>query len=264
MVEEALDIARSAPGSDPWAEARALITLAGFVEPVGDQEDVLALGSQALAVAEPSGDRFSEATAREVVGNALRRMMRLDEALPHLDAAVIAHRDLGARWELASALTSRGNLHRLAGRTDEALRDLREAFRLFRDLKDRSMISWTASSLARVLAATGETAAARQVIEEAAGVAMGEGDLQSDLLLAESVVLLAERDREGALQRSTSALAIERERGLGRAVAALEWWVGRLFGADVIGGQEHLDEVRGTLAEGHQEQALREPDLVGI
>jgi hypothetical protein len=135
---------------------------------------------------------------------------------------------------------------------------------LFRDLKDRSMISWTASSLARVLAATGETAAARQVIEEAAGVAMGEGDLQSDLLLAESVVLLAERDREGALQRSTSALAIERERGLGRAVAALEWWVGRLFGADVIGGQEHLDEVRGTLAEGHQEQALREPDLVGI
>jgi tetratricopeptide (TPR) repeat protein len=264
IVEEALDIARSAPGSDPWAEARALITLAGFVEPVGDQEDVLALGSQALAVAEPSGDRFSEATAREVVGNALRRMMRLDEALPHLDAAVIAHRDLGARWELASALTSRGNLHRLAGRTDEALRDLREAFRLFRDLKDRSMISWTASSLARVLAATGETAAARQVIEEAAGVAMGEGDLQSDLLLAESVVLLAERDREGALQRSTSALAIERERGLGRAVAALEWWVGRLFGADVIGGQEHLDEVRGTLAEGHQEQALREPDLVGI
>ncbi len=262
MVEEALEIARAAPGSDPWGESRALITLAGFVEPVGDQEDVLLLGSQALEIAASKGDRFSEATAREVVGNALRRMMRLDEALPHLDVAVATLRDLGARWELASALTSRGNLHRLAGRTDAALRDLREAFRLFRDVQDRSMISWTASSLAHVLVMASDTAAARQVIGEASGVAMENPDRQSDLLTAESVVFLAEGDREGALERAMAALAIERDRGLEGTIAAAEWWVGRLFGADVVGGDEHLERVRELLASGHQEQALREPDLI--
>ena len=263
MVEEALEIARSAPGSDPWAEARALITLGVFVERVGDQEDVLALARHALAIAESSGDRFSEATAREVVGNTLRRMMRLDEAMPHLDASVRLHRDLGARWELASALTSRGNVHRLAGRTEASLRDLREAFKIFRELQDRSQVSWTASSLARVLAAAGDVASARQVLQEAAAVTMAEADLRSDLLLAESAVLWHERDREAALERATSALSIERARGLDRSIAAVEWWVGRLFGADVIGGRERLEHVRKVLEDGHQVQALREPDLLG-
>jgi tetratricopeptide (TPR) repeat protein len=262
MVEEALDAARAVPGSDPWAESRALITLAGIVEPQHDQEEVLALGSQALAIAESSGDRFSEATAREVVGNALRRMMRLDEAAPHLDAGVTAHRELGSRWELASALTSRGNLHRLGGRTEESLRDLREAFRLFRDLQDRSMISWAAASLARVLAPTGDIAGARAVIEEAAEVSIAQADLEADLLLAESVVLWFEHDREGSLDRAMSALAVERDRGLEPSIAAVEWWIGTLFGAEVIGGERRLDDARRLLAEQHREQALREPDLL--
>lgn len=262
MVEEALELARADPGGDPWAEARALITLAGFTEPVGDEEEVLELASQALSIARSRGDRFSEATAHEVVGNALRRMWRLDEAFPHLDRAVQTHRELGARWELASALTSRGNLHRLSGQEAAAVRDLREAFALFREQQERSMVAWTASSLARVLSCTGDTAGARQVLAEATGVTMREGDPQTDLLLAEAILLLAEHDREGALERSMAALAIERERGLDKSIAATEWWVGRLFGPEVVGGDEALERARTTLASNHQEQALLEPELV--
>src|SRR5438034_5343456 len=135
MFEEALTVARGNPEGDPWAESRALSMVATLVEDEGDQEEALAVSSEALAIAETSGDRFSVAVARESVGNALRRLGRLNEALPHLNGAVDAFREPGARWELASALTSRGILHRVGGRIDEALRDLREAYRLCRELK---------------------------------------------------------------------------------------------------------------------------------
>ena len=263
MFEEALAVARANPEGDPWAESRALSMVATLVEDVGDQEEALALSSEALAVAETSGDRFSVAVARESVGNALRRIGRLNEALPHLNAAVDAFRELGARWELASALTSRGILHRLAGRIDQAMKDLREAYRLCRELKERGIVTWTASQLAMALVRAGELQAAREVLEETAAVVDSRGPGSVDWLLEGEVeILLAEGDREGALEKALEVLRLEREHESAKDVAARIWWIGRVFGPDAVGGEEEMERARKLLEQTHWQSAILAPDLV--
>jgi tetratricopeptide (TPR) repeat protein len=228
----------------------------------GDEEKSLDLASRGLAIAEGKGDRFSIAAARENVGGALRRLARFDEALAHVDAAVEGFRQLGARWELASSLTARGILHRLARRPEDAVHDLREAYRLCRELKERSIITWTAGSLAKALADAGETGKARGVLAEAAGLGV-DGRAPADWLLdAEMEVLLVEGDRETALDKAQELLAIERERGLSKDIAALLWWIGSVFGADVAGGAEEVDRARELLERTHLEVALRRPELL--
>src|SRR5205823_11627263 len=102
MFEEALRIARDNPEEDRWAEARALTFLASLRSGVIDEEEVLALGEEALSVGRELGDPFTVAVALERVGTSLRKMLRLDEAFPALDEAIRTFEDLGARWEHAS------------------------------------------------------------------------------------------------------------------------------------------------------------------
>jgi len=263
MFEEALRVARANPEGDPWAESRALSMVATLVENEGDQEEALALSSEALAIAETSGDRFSVAVARESVGNALRRLGRLSEALPHLDGAVDSFRELGARWELASALTSRGTLHRLAGRIDQAVKDLREAYRLCRELKERGIVTWTANQLAIALVRTGELQAARELLEETAAVVSSGGPGSADWLLeAEVEILLAEGDRDGAREKALELLRLERAQASAKDVAARIWWIGRVFDPDAVGGDEEMVRARSLLEGTHWEAALMAPDLV--
>jgi tetratricopeptide (TPR) repeat protein len=263
MFEEALAVTRANPEGDPWSEARALGALATIVSETGDEEESLALASQALAIGESTGDRFAVAVAREGVGNSLRRLWRLEEAHPHLDLSVEAFRELGARWELASALTSRGVARRLSGRTEEAVKDLREAYRLCRELKERSLLTWTASSLAKAFVDAGELDSARRVLEETAAVASPDGPGPGEWLLdAETVLLLAEGDEEGARGRALELLHLVQARGWPKEVAAQVLWIGRLFGADAAGGEEELARGRKVVEETHWEQALRAPSPV--
>jgi tetratricopeptide (TPR) repeat protein len=229
----------------------------------GDEADALALASEALALAEASGDRFSIGVAREAVGSTLRRMDRLEEAEAHLDGAVEAFRELSARWELASALTSRGIARRLLGRTQEAIADLREAYRLCRELKERSIITWTASSLAKALADAGETGAARDVIAETAPLASAEGPAPATWLLdAEAEILLAEGDREAALERALELLHAERDVGTPKDEATRVVWVAGLFGEEAAGGSEDVARARELLERLHALQAFREPAII--
>ncbi|MGQ0668375.1 MAG: ATP-binding protein [Actinomycetota bacterium] len=263
MFEEALEVARSNPEHDAWAEARSLVTLATVNSSTGDEEDSLALARQALAIGEETGDPFTVAVAQENVGNSLRRMWRLVEADPVLEQAVRSFRELGARWELASALTSRGVLLRLRGRLEEAEQALREAFRITRDLKERSLISWTAGELARVFAATRDLREGRRVLEDAAAQTGGRREeTSSDLVVPEVVVLLAAGDEEGALANAVRLLEVERDRAWPNDLASLVWWIGRVFGADVVGGEEEIERARKTLEAAHWVQALTEPELV--
>ena len=197
------------------------------------------------------------------MAGSLRRLLRLDEALEHAEAATSTLRELGARWELASALGDRGVIHRLAGRLEEAERDLREAFLLCRDLKERALVTWTAAELARILALRGDTAAARQILSDpSARIAEGEPGSATALLVAEAVVALAERDRDTALSKSLAALETERgPRGLPNPLAAQTVWTGVLFGVDEAGGQEAVDQARERLRTNGWHQAIAEPDM---
>ena len=216
MFEEALAIARGDGRADPWAEGRALVGLASVISPVGDEREALELGLEALEVGRASGQPFTSAVAREHVAGSLRRMMRLDEATEHADAAIRTFRELGSRWELASAVGDRGSVHRLAVDLEAAEEDLREAFRLCRELGERALITWTASELARMLVVRGDTAGARQVLEDpAARLSVGEPGSTTAFLFAEATVALAEGEREVALQRAQAGIGTDVEQGGG-------------------------------------------------
>jgi len=219
--------------------------------------------NSALAVGEKANQAFTAAGAHEAVAGSLRRLLRLDEALEHAEAATSTLRELGARWELASTLGDRGMIHRLAGRLEEAERDLREAFLLCHDLKERALVTWTAAELARILALRGDTAAARQILNDpSARIAEGEPGSATALLVAEAVVALAERDRETALSKSLAALEAERgPRGLPNPLAALTVWTGVLFGAEEAGGEEAVEQARAQLRANGWHQAIAEPDM---
>jgi class 3 adenylate cyclase/tetratricopeptide (TPR) repeat protein len=264
LFQEALAVARSGDRRDAWAECRALVGIAAVTSPRANEEDALAIGRQALAIALDSGQSFTEAIARQTVSASLRRLMRLDEALGHADASVVSLRELGARWELASSLGDRGAILRIAGRLEEAERDLREAFVLCRDLKERALVTWTASELARTLAMLGDVAAARSILDDPLSrLAEGEPGSSTSLLLAESVVAFVRGDREDA---STSAkAAMDADTGpplLPNPRAAVVWWTGTLFGPEEAGGIGELDRAQHILQRNGWQQALREPELV--
>lgn len=263
MFREALEVSRAGDRPDAWAQSRALAGIASVTSQIGAEDDALTLALEALTVGEEAGQGFTAAIAHETVASSLRRMMRLDEALAHAEAAVGTLRELGARWELASALGDRGSIHRLAGRLEEAESDLREAFVLCRDLKERALVTWTAAELAKILALRGDPSAARQILNDpSARISAGEPGSATALLSAEAFVALAEGDRETARTRSVAAIEAEQgPNGVPNARAAQIWWTARLFGEESAGGPQAVAAARELLERHGWLQALAEPDL---
>ncbi|MEX0753792.1 MAG: adenylate/guanylate cyclase domain-containing protein [Actinomycetota bacterium] len=261
MFEEALEVARVNPRSDAWAEARALVGLSSITSPVGDEVGSLALAQEALEIGRTSNDAFTAAVAHENVANSLRRQWRLDDALEHAEEAIRAFRELGARWELASALGDRGVIRRLLGHPEEAVPDLREAYRICRELNERALISWTAAELARALIVQDEVSDARRLLEEpAARLAADEPGSAASMLAAESLLALAEGDRQTARAKALEALELERAQGWPNPVHTQIVWIGRLLGVEDAGGDEAVRASREALRRNHWIQALEEPD----
>ena len=197
------------------------------------------------------------------MGGTLRHMMRLEEAESHLAGAVDAFRGLGARWELASALTSRGIERRLAGEADEAVRDLLEAYRICRELKEREHHHLDGCRARQGVRQRGRPGAARRVLEETASVASEETAATEDWLdYADVEILLAEGERDAALERAHSILRYERGEGSSKDVAARVWWISQVFGVEAAGGEEEVERARELLERTQMLQAFREAELV--
>ncbi|MET0801434.1 MAG: AAA family ATPase, partial [Actinomycetota bacterium] len=75
MFREALEVSRSGERPDPWGESRSLVGLANVISPVGDEEEALAIGLEALVVGEEAGQPFTAAVAHGTVAASLRRLM---------------------------------------------------------------------------------------------------------------------------------------------------------------------------------------------
>jgi tetratricopeptide (TPR) repeat protein len=257
--EEALSVARANPEADPWAEARALSTLATIASSNSSQEESLRLGEEALDIGERMGDPFTVAVAKENVANSLRRLWRLEEAKRVSDESVETFRELDARWELASGLITRGMSERLLDALDDAERDLREAVRLCRELKERSISVWATRELVKTLVVKGDLGEARAVLSQSTTEAAERAFLESPGF-AEALVLLAEGRAEEATVLASEVLGSERARGWPNEVAARTWWTGTLFGADAAGGSAEVEAARERLEDVRWLEAIREPE----
>jgi class 3 adenylate cyclase/tetratricopeptide (TPR) repeat protein len=261
LFQEALGIARDNPVKDLWAEARALTSLASAISPVGEESECLKLAEDALTIGTEMGDPFTVAVAHQYVGNSLRRMARLDEALPHLNDSVKGFREMDARWEIASSLGDRGTVHRLLRRLEHAETDLREALTLCRELNERVLVTWTASELARILLARGEIEEARTVLADPLARTAAQVDPQAlaSILAAEALLALAEGNADEARERAMAALAAARPRAR-NDLASWTWWAGQLFGPESVGGEDRVEWARQTLESSGWIQHLQEPD----
>lgn len=263
MFEQALRIARQNAEGDQWAEARALVSLTSVISPQGDEEECLELGRRGLELGLAMDDPFTIAVADEAVGNSLRRMMRLEEALPYLDEAVRTFRDLDARWELAAAVSDRSDVHWLSGRVQQAEADLKESLEVSRRLGERSLIRWTGGELVRVFLAQGNREAAQRILEDqSVWVEAGDSEPATSRMFAEMLMDLHDGNRDRALGRALEYVRAQREDGWPNTVASAVWWVGRVFGAEAVGGEDVLDEAKGRLEAVRWYQALREPELI--
>jgi len=257
--EEALAVARGNPEGDPWAEARALSTLATIASSDSSQEESLRLGEEALDIGERMGDPFTVAVAKENVANWLRRLWRLEEAKRVSDESVETFRELDARWELASGLITRGLIERLRDALDDAERDLREAVRLCRELKERSISVWATRELVKTLLVKGDLGEARAVLSQSTTEAAERAFLESPVF-AEALVLLAEGRAEEATALASEVLEHERARGWPNEIAARTWWTGALFGPEAAGGSAQVEAARERLEDVRWIEAIREPE----
>jgi class 3 adenylate cyclase/tetratricopeptide (TPR) repeat protein len=264
MFEEALAVARAEPRRDGWSEVRALTSLISVTSPVGDELECLALGEEALAVARDIGDAFSVAVAQGYMANSLRRMLRLDEALDSVEHALRIFRDLDARWEIASTLGDRASILRLLGRFDDAEADYKEAVKICRTLGERNLIVWTMADLVALVAERGEPDRARDLFIKYRADLDRETPPQTNLAGIEALLALVEGDPDRALERSLWILETRQQTGHRNPIAAYTWWVGRVFGAEQVGGEKVLEEARETLEAAHWLQALQEPERAPV
>ncbi|MGZ5301401.1 MAG: ATP-binding protein [Actinomycetota bacterium] len=265
MFGEALVAARSnRERPDRWSEARALVSLSSVTSEDGDEVVALALAEEGLEIGRESGQEFAIATAEERIALALRHMLRLDEALEHSERAIGTYRELGARWELAGAIGDRGVTYRLSGRLEDAETELREAFVLCRGLKERGLVTWTAAELMKIQVLRGDLSAAVRTLEDPVSrLAELEPDSSTALLVSQTVLALATRDRDSALEHALAAVALEgRTRNDWNSHAAQIWWTAKLFGDDVVGGTGVATEAKERLEAHHWRQALLEPQLI--
>ena len=118
-------------------------------------------------------------------------------------------------------------------------------------------------SAAKALLDRGDTPGARRVLAEAAQVTNAGGPAPEEWLDYAGVeVLLAEGERDEALEKALEILAYERKDGTEKDIAARVWWISEIFGPDAAGGAETVERARDLLERTHSEQALREPTLV--
>ena len=262
VFREALEIARANAEGDGFAEARALTFIAGMRSGKTDEEEVLAVGREALDVARQLGDPFSTAVAQERVGTSLRRLGRYEEALAVLDESTRTLADLDARWEHASVIGERGMVRRFLGHPDDSERDLRTALAILRDLKDKTLFSWVVRELVETLIELGDLEAARRLkAETEAEMPLDDPGTGSLPFVIETLLLLADGDHDGA--RAAAIKVLETEPSTApNTRAALAWFVGRVFDADAVGGENALDAARERLESVHWRNALEFPDRV--
>ena len=259
MFTDALEVARGT--RDSWAEARALVSLASVVSSAGSEQEVLGLAEQALRIGREVDEPFTIAVAQQSAGNSLRRMMRLDEALPHLEAASTGFRDLGARWELASTLGDLGYVHRLAGRAAEAEVPLREALDLCLALGEGALTTWTASEVALLLLGEGRIEEARELLEGEIPLEEDQPMLGVTALMAMAVLARLEGDEDRARARAAQAAALEARLGFPNQVASLVYWAGTVFGPDLVGGRSEVDRAAETLRRAGWLHSIHEAEL---
>ncbi|MEU4346611.1 tetratricopeptide repeat protein [Streptomyces sp. NPDC023838] len=156
----ALDAGREA--NDPYATGRAMESVGGAHQELGDWTRAADWYGRALAQRLARGEREDEARLYGRIGAVLTYAGRYGEALRSWRAAVAGYRRLGDLPGQARALSEAARVQEYAGRPEESLRTCREAVEWARQAGDLRLQAALQLRLADTLDRLGDPAGARQ------------------------------------------------------------------------------------------------------
>ncbi|MFE0105359.1 tetratricopeptide repeat protein [Streptomyces sp. NPDC059009] len=155
----ALDAGRAA--NDPYATARAMESVGGAYQELGDWQRAADWFGRALAQRLTRGERVDAARLHGRIGTANTYAGRYGEALRNWSSAVAGHRKAGDVASQARALSEMARVQEYAGRPEESLRTCQEAVEWARQAKDVRLQAALQLRLADTLERLGDPAAAR-------------------------------------------------------------------------------------------------------
>ncbi|WP_234327877.1 tetratricopeptide repeat protein [Streptomyces sp. NRRL F-2664] len=155
----ALDAGRAA--NDPYATGRAMESVGGAHQELGDWHRAADWFGRALAQALARGERADEARLYGRLGNVHTYAGRYGDALRSWRAAAAGYRKLADVPGQAKALSEMARIQEYAGRPEESLHTCREAVELARRAGDQRLQAALQVRLADTLDRLGDPAAAR-------------------------------------------------------------------------------------------------------
>lgn len=168
----ALDAGRAA--NDPYATGRAMESVGGAYQELGDWQRAADWYGRALAQRQAREERADEARLHGRLGTAYTYAGRYGDALRSWRAAVAGYRRIGDLPSQARALSEAARVQEYAGRPDESLRTCQEAVEWARQAGDARLQAALQLRMADALDRLGDPAAAR-LHRAAADRLLGEG-----------------------------------------------------------------------------------------
>ncbi|MCE9574704.1 MAG: tetratricopeptide repeat protein [Deltaproteobacteria bacterium] len=214
-VVPALEYARAA--GDKLAEAEAIRLRAAISRLIGQNDEALRLGEQALALTAAAGSGPPHLLARAKIlnnqGTTLWTMGRLEQAIEAYAEALVIYRALKLPRQEAHALNNMGIVFNALGEFEEALAHYKSALKLDQALGDRAGIAYKLGNIGQCYADLGDLARAESYLGKAMKIAVETGD---DSTEADAAISLGQVE---LLRRRPDEATTLFERGLELATA---------------------------------------------
>jgi tetratricopeptide (TPR) repeat protein/tRNA A-37 threonylcarbamoyl transferase component Bud32 len=259
----ALEHARAA--GDTLAEAEALRLRAAIARLVGQNDEALRVGEEALALAASAGDGPPHLLARATIlnnqGTTLWTMGRLEAAIEAYAEALVIYRALRLPRQEARALNNMGIVFAALGEYEEALAHYKSALKLDQALGDRAGIAYKLGNIGQCYADLGDLDRAESYLGKAMKIAVETGDASTEADAAVSLgqVKLSRAQPDAAMalfERGLELASAGRERY--QEIRALEY----IAYAQLEGGRPPDGALE--LARSATELARKMPMMVGI
>jgi tetratricopeptide (TPR) repeat protein len=232
--------------------------LAQVLAELGEFVEAIAVGEEALRIAQVAGHPISEVWARHGLGSAHLRHGNLAAATRTLEPGLALSRAAEIRNALPAVATSLGSAYLWSGRAADAVLLMEEAGEALRAMRILGLRSWFIASLAEAYLVLGQVAEAREQAEQAVALARTHQERAWEawgLKVLGDVRAHEPADAEQAGDAYRQALAIATELGMRPLAAHCHLGLGTL--ARKTGHGEQAREHLTTAAAMYREMEMR-------
>jgi len=218
--ERALSLADEHGVAEETAVETVTTDLGTVCEIVGEFDRARECFERSLEIAQSSGRRHAEATARRNLGGIDSKRGNYDKAREHHAASLDIFRELGDRQAEATSRRNLGTIAWRQGEFDQAQAYYEESLDSYRELGDREGEANTLNNLGILAINRGEYEAAEEYSERSLDIFRELGDRRGEAKALNNLGILAKRQGEYEQAREYSERSIEINKEFGERQAA--------------------------------------------